>query len=416
MALANRSQRMADSARNAENKIRDEAGSVEELRGGLGEYMGLKVDDPMPDADARKYFEDYVKAEGEQETGSGSDTFSEWTELEGLSNFLSANVKAANQFATFRVNHRGSMSESFNNSTRESDLAQTLNTKVAQGRSMAFNVMGGNLTAAVGEFVNGVQSFAAGALDSVKLGGLATLAGTAFLDMPKLWDGSTANLPRAEYTIPLPSPYGNKISRYINMYVPISMLLAGSLPLSAGRAAYTSPFICQIFHQGHVQCQLGMIDSITINRGTGNVGWNAENEMLGAEVTISVVDMSTIMHMPIKGAFGGDGNAVTTALSAGAALTGQAIAGDQGAAVGLALSSGAVWDEQSLFGDYMAVLGGLPVEDTYYARRRLNINMTRSLRAFNTWKSPSNFFSWAGDDSVSRMVMQFSQTSDRLGQ
>lgn len=420
MALANRSQRMANAASAAEEKIRDEVSTIAQLRGRLGSYVTLKREDPHPEADARKYFEDYVKAEGETDTGGVTDTFSEWSELEGVSNFLKANIRAGNQFASFRVNHRGSMSESFSNSTRESDMAQTLNTKVAQGRSMAFNVMGGNISKTIGEFVQGIQSTVAGALDSVKLGGLATLAGTAFLDMPKIWDGSTANLPRAEYTIPLPSPYGNDISRYINMYIPIAMLLAGSLPLSAGRASYTSPFICQIFHQGRVQCQLGMVDSITINRGTGNVGWNADNKMLGAEVTISVVDMSTILHMPIKGAFGGEAgggsNLIGSSIQVAAALGGGAVAGDQGAAFGLALTSGAVWDEQSLFGDYMAVLGGLPVEDTYYARRRLNLNMTRSLRAFNSWRSPSNFFSWAGDDSVSRMVMQFSQTSERFAQ
>lgn len=413
MALANRTQRMGDAAQRALTRMQDNATNLDELRQNIDAYVSERAEDPKPDADARQYFQDYINSGAGKEQSSATETFSEWGSLGGVKEFITASQRDGSQFATFRVNHAGSMSESFSNSTRESDIAQTLNQRVQQGRSTSFNIMGGNVNEIVGSFLNAGQSLLAGGLDSVNLGGLATLAGTAFLDIPKLWDGSTANLPRAEYTVPLPSAYGNKISRFMNLYIPLSMLLAAALPRSAGRSAYTSPFLCQIFHQGRVQIQLGMIDSLTITRGTGNVGWNADHDMLGAEVSFSVVDMSSIMHVPIKGSFGNT-NLLGAGVAGGLAAAGGAVAGDTGEALALAGSTGAVWDEQSLFQDYMAVLGSLPASDAYYVSRRLNLNLTRVARDFNTWRSPSNFMSWVLDSAPARGISAFAQTSDRF--
>lgn len=444
MALANRAQRIADASQEAMERRRENVNNLQAMREQMRQWREHHESDPKPDVDSRTYFENYINATkgGMQRrdnndaaeadataSGSESDTpdfnysginqtnsFSEWSDLEasGIWDFMKASQRDGSQFASFRVNYNGTMSESVNNSVRDSDVAQTLNSKVASGRSAAFNFMGGNITPGADQVIGALQGMVAGALDSVHLGGLATLAGTAFMDIPKIWDGSTVNLPRAEYTVPLPSAYGNKMSRFLNMYIPISMLLAGALPLAAGRAAYTSPFLCQIYHQGRVQCQLGMIDSMTITRGTGNVGWSADNDMLGAEISFSVVDMSSIMAAPIKGAFASP-NWGERAFQAAAMTAGEAANGDVGAATAAALTgAGGVWDEQSQFQDYMAVLSGLPVSDSYYVGRRLNLNMTRAVANFRTWRSPSNFMAYMLDSGPARAISAFAQTTDRF--
>lgn len=415
MVLARRTQMMSDKAQEAAQKIKKNQESLEELADSIVDYSREKIPEGTPNFSSGKdLFLEYVKTKGgEDKGGFFSESFSEWSELTDMYSFVRASQRDGSQFASFRVQYNGSVSESFSNSTRESDVAQTLNTKVQQGRNASFNLMGGSITEGIDSVLNGIQSVVAGALDSVKLGGLATLTGTAFVDVPKLWDGSTANLPRAEYTIPLPNPYGNPISRYTNLILPICMVMAGALPLSAGRSAYTSPFICQIYHQGRVQIQLGMIDSVTITRGTGNVGWSADHNMLGAEMTISVVDMSSIMHVPIKGGFS-SGNWIGTAARAVTTGAAEAAGGDGAAAVAGALTNSAVWDEQSTFSDYMSVLSSLSLENNYYVGRRLNLNMTQALRQFKTWRTPSNFASMILDGQPARTLSGLSQYSSRF--
>lgn len=345
-------------------------------------------------------------------------------------NFLKGELDDGGAFASFRVDHTGSVQESFSNQVGESEIQQKINNIASSSRSTSFNFMNGNIVGgalgsmasaafgAVGDLVKGVT-------DQLQLSGLAVLGGAAFADIPKVWQSSAASLPRASYTIQLRSPYGNPFSQLMNIYIPLAMLLAGALPISAGKQSYCSPFLVELYDKGRCQTRLGMIDSLSITRGVGNMGWNGDGECLGMEVSFSVVDMSSVMHMPISAGFSFNTafNTVTGAVAGGiggagaggviGSLGGPAgtlVGGASGAIGGAALGAAAglgVFDEDTVFTDYMNVLGSVGLADQIYQMRRWKRNLTQKLVAFDSWKSVSHMASFAGDLWPSRLVSAF---------
>src|SRR5690606_17141935 len=112
-----------------------------------------------------------------------------------LKEFFEAEANDGGQFAVFRVNYTGTVSESFSNSVGDSELKGKLDGLVASARSINFNLAGGNVTEGVGQIFEGLKSFVQGSLDSLGVGGLAAVGGAAFFDIPKVWENSTASLP-----------------------------------------------------------------------------------------------------------------------------------------------------------------------------------------------------------------------------
>jgi len=211
--------------------------------------------------------------------------------------------------------------------------------------------------------MQGIQGVVSGAMKSIEgvseklgLGGLFALSGSAYAEVPKFWDRADAQLSTKSYTIDLISPYGDVFSQLINIYMPLSLLLAGSLTRSTGRHSYTEPFLCQVFDKGRAQTRLGMVKSISINRGsTGNVSWTQYQEPLNIRVTLDVEDMETMLHMPMVENMGGAEGMLKAAA-------------DQVAGVfnGPNVLEGGWFDFDSPFSDYMAVLGSLDMTAQIY--------------------------------------------------
>lgn len=298
----------------------------------------------------------------------------------GFVAMLDAEFKDGSSFVTLKVDHSGSIGESFSNSVTESELANKLNSVSSTVREARFSFANGNLTdGPISDLVKGalgaVADFGMGALDTVGLDGLAALAGNAFVDIPKHWQSSTANLPRANYSMTLISPYGNPISQMQNIFIPLSCLLAGALPLSAGAQAYTSPFLVQIWDRGRTQIQLGIIDSLSINRGVSNLSFNNVGQPMAVEVSFSIIDLSSLMHMPIP------------------------IMGTLGSA-----TNKAIWNEDNPLTDYMAVLAAQDIYSQVYdlPKAKLRLAKTIATRAYLT--SPAHWASLIHEETTTGLV------------
>ena len=293
-----------------------------------------------------------------------------------------ADFRQGSQFAVFKVDNTGPVSESFGNSVVESSLSQKLNSISSDNREARFSFSEGNIVGGVvGDVVSGVtgavKDVVMGALDGVSLGGLASslggLAGSGFIDIPKHWQSSTANLPKISYTMQLISPYGNPISQMQNIYIPLAMILAGTLPLSAGKQSYTSPFLCQVYDRGRSQSRLAMIDSLSITRGTSNLPFNIKGSPLAIDVSFSIVDLSSIMHMPVSSGVLGFG-----------------------ADMGI--------DEDNILCDYLAVLAGQDIYTQIYAMPKAKLALAKLLVNVNTLVSPAHMSAMFHDSATSGMM------------
>lgn len=300
-----------------------------------------------------------------------------------FSDLLLAEMRDGAQFISFRVDNPGTIGESFSNSVKESGISSAINGMSNSARDFRFNFANGNLAggvvgAFVGSAVDTVTGIFQGLADSFGAGGLAALMGNALVDIPKYWDSSTSNLPRANFTIELRSPYGNDLARFQNLMVPLAMLLAAALPRSTGYQSYTSPYLCEFYCKGRVQSRLAIIDSLEITRGTGNCGYTADGRPLGIDVNISFIDLSSVMHMPQNAAFNPLG-----------ALLGPT-----------EFISKHLFSDDNTFSDYLAVLSSLGIADQTYTPRKLRRRFNTAVLNFKSWTSQEHFASWISNGGV----------------
>lgn len=298
--------------------------------------------------------------------------------------FLKAELDDGAQYVSFRVENDGAVSESFSSQVGESEIASKINSISSSARSTRFSLSDGEIAGGLaGSLINGVvgavKDVAMGAANSLGIDGIAALGGNAFADIPKHWMQSTADLPTMNYRVKLISPYGNRYSKFVNIWLPLTMLLAGALPLSAGAHSYTSPFLCQLFDRGRAQTRLGMISSLQVSRGGGNLSFNKIGEPMAVEVSFTVVELSNLIHMPIAKSF----NPASVLTPGGAIST--------------------IFDNESLYHDYVATLTSLSLTEQIYVGERLKIGLTKYIKNLDSWFSVPHAMNALGDLGPVRM-------------
>lgn len=263
-------------------------------------------------------------------------------------------VRDGGLHATFYVDYTGSVSESFNNSTGRIETDGTLKQISQKARNIKFDLAGGDLTGNMDKAISATKTVVAGLLNEVtfNLGNIVqSLSGGGFIDLPLKWEDSSMSLPTITYNIQLRSVYGNVYSQMKNLYIPLSMLLAGALPISTGKSSYTSPYLCKLFNKGKQTIELGMITSLSITRGTSNLGWSKNKKPLAIDVSFTVTDFSTLIAVPTAGS-------IFTTFSP-------------------------TIDDTSTMGRYLATLGSRDLLTSKYAYARARLRIANTAKGLN---------------------------------
>lgn len=307
----------------------------------------------------------------------------------GLADYFLAEMEEGSAFVSFRVDDTGPVSETFSNSYRASELAEKINSTAASARSTYFNLAGGNIGDSavaniVESVVGGLKSLAEGVVTGIGLEGLLIAGGGGMVTMPKYWESSEVSLPKASYSFTLTSRYANRRSALQDIYMPLACILAGAMSQAVGKHAYSAPFYCEFYDRGRMQSRFAAIDSLTITRGDGTVGFTPEGLLMSCTVSFTLAAMEEHVSMPLSEKF-----SFTESLTSllGAAILKDSAAKIAGGGLATQLARGLFDDDNQLL-DWLAVLAGVSLNEQYYIgaklRRRIRQRQLDVTAAFST--------------------------------
>lgn len=217
--------------------------------------------------------------------------------------YLMAEFTEGGAFAVFNVDSSGSVGEQFSSSFGSNPIESTFNSISAKTRNLGNLLSSATDIPVVGDVMKLAADAGATILSNATFGLANPLLALAYgvnISMPKVWESSSAQLPKASYKIKLMSPYGNAYSQLFNIYLPLAMILAGSLPRSTGGSSYTAPYSCQLFDRGRVNSRLCMISSVSITRGTSNLPFTRNGHPNAIDVDISIDNMDEVLSVDVE--------------------------------------------------------------------------------------------------------------------
>lgn len=295
---------------------------------------------------------------------------------------MDAELADGGQFISYKVDRISTVGEGFNNNAADSSVAQAMNSRAQANIEKRFTLSGGQTGFAL---IDGVTQAAAavinGGIAGFGLDGIVgAFMGSGFAEIPKFYSGSSANLPKADLTMELRAWSGDRWTIYNSLLVPLFGILAGALPQMTGKSSYGQPFMCECYVPGKFQITRGMIDSVQVTRHTGNVGSTREGLPLGIDITVSVMDMSSILSVPV--------------MSSGASVS---------KLDPRRFLSDLLADDTPL-NSYMAVLTALTLTEQVYMTPDLSRRWNRKMEDINSFWSKGNFASYVSDTMPGRIA------------
>lgn len=212
----------------------------------------------------------------------------------------------------FYINSDKQISESYSNSTGESSIAQSVNGLSSYAREAQF-ILGG-LSASTGfnavgnaydrftgsenlnQNIENVNEF----IDKIMLGhggifsrltsNVQTLVAGGKLIFPSIWEDSGTDNDSYDINLKLVCPDPTPIGLYLDIMVPMSMLICLAVPRAATANGYVSPFLVRGYYKGMFNCDMGIITRLSFTKGAEG-SWTREGIPTVVDVSFSIKDL-----------------------------------------------------------------------------------------------------------------------------
>jgi len=198
-------------------------------------------------------------------------------------------------YIPFMVGRDVSISESISNSTQANPLAQQLNSKAAEAAADKANnnvSAGGNAASSAGD---AIKKKGENFINSMFRGDLKTVySGEGRVTLPDMWsDSSFSRSISLNFTFT--SPYGHKLSIFENTYLPFLLLMCMTMPRQISKRTYSNPFFIRAYMPGFFSVPMGIIESLSIERGDDKNNWTTDGIPRTIKCSIAIKDLSPVM-------------------------------------------------------------------------------------------------------------------------
>jgi hypothetical protein len=209
----------------------------------------------------------------------------------------------------FYIDGATSVSESFNNDTTTSMLANAAKSVSSTAKEMNF-LMGtagavageDSITEALTSVIEEYQSKLGDGnstwnlLDNVRKGLSAVASGGAML-FPDIWDNSSFGRSYS-VNIKLRSPDCDNLSIYLNVLVPLYHLIGMVAPhtIKNNYNTYSAPFLVRAYCKGMFNIDMGIITSMDVSKGKEG-SWNANGLPTEIDVSLTIKDLYEVFSI-----------------------------------------------------------------------------------------------------------------------
>lgn len=211
-------------------------------------------------------------------------------------------------FVEFFIDTDFGANESINNSSAESSISGIFKTGSDVMKEFAFITNSGGIEQGA-EF----QEWSGNALktlsDKMSSGGSISSFFKRFLDVsgniikgeniivPKIYTGSEFSRGQTPINVTLKAIYGDRFSYFMDVMVPLFHLLCLALPKQTSANSYGAPFLVKYLCPGVANCNLGLVTSLTVDKGGAGLGWTVDGFPNEIKVSMTIEDLYSDMAM-----------------------------------------------------------------------------------------------------------------------